>query len=141
MRPGRGSRGGRRERIAEAARFPARAAAARLADPAHGMRGAETWLVALAFGGLGATTAGWNGVPAVAGSLRLAPPGAASGAALSVAFGGAVPGPPAMAVLGRLMGGYAIAFAWLALLPPGGAAVARIAGRGGAVAGRPAPRP
>ncbi|WP_170979197.1 MFS transporter [Roseomonas sp. HF4] len=105
------------------------------------LHGAETWLVALVFAGLGATTAGWNGV-LVAESVRLAPPGAAgaaSGAVLSVTFGGAVLGPPAMAVLGTLMGGYAVAFAWLALLPLGGAAVAWAAGRRGAVSGRRAP--
>jgi len=97
------------------------------------LQGAETWLVALAFAGLGATTAGWNGV-LVAESVRLAPPGAAgaaSGAVLSVTFGGAVLGPPAMAVLGTMMGGYALAFAWLALLPLAGAAVAWAAGRRG----------
>jgi MFS family permease len=92
---------------------------------------AETWLIALIFAGLGATTAGWNGV-LVAESVRLAPPGgagAASGAVLSVTFGGAVVGPPAMAVLGGALGGYAVAFAWLAVLAVAGAAVAALAQR------------
>ena len=95
------------------------------------LTGAETWVIALVFAGLGATTASWNGV-LVAESVRLAPPGAAgaaSGAVLSVTFGGAVLGPPAMAVLGTALGGYAVASAALAVLALAGAAVAAMAPR------------
>jgi MFS family permease len=82
------------------------------------LRGAEIWLVAALFTLIGATTAGWNGV-LMAESVRLAPPGlagAASGAVLSLTFAGAVLGPPGLALLSDLLGGYTLAFALAALL-------------------------
>jgi len=89
-------------------------------------RGAETWMIVLLFGLLGATSTGWNGV-LVAESVRLAPQGAsgaASGAVLSLTFTGAVIGPTALALLSTVMGGYTGAFALAGLLSLVGAGIA-----------------
>jgi MFS family permease len=75
---------------------------------------------------LGLCAAGWNGVM-LAEASRLAPPGGAghaTGAVLSVTFAGVVTGPTLFAVIFGALGSYAAAFAWLAVLPLAGAAVA-----------------
>ncbi len=87
---------------------------------------AETWMIVLLFGLLGATSTGWNGV-LVAESVRLAPEGqsgAAAGAVLSLTFTGAMVGPTALALLSTALGGYTWAFALAGLLSLVGAGVA-----------------
>lgn len=75
---------------------------------------------------LGLCAAGWNGVM-LAEATRLAPAGAAghaTGAVLSVTFGGVVTGPMLFAAIFSATHSYAAAFAWLAVLPLAGAVVA-----------------
>jgi hypothetical protein len=81
---------------------------------------------------LGFCAAGWNGV-LIAEADRLAAPGRAGeavGGVLVLSFGGVVIGPTLLAGLVGLAGGYAPAFALLALLPLAGAVLAwRTAGK------------
>jgi MFS family permease len=86
---------------------------------------------ALAIGVLGAivggTAIGWNGVQ-LAAIARHAPRGKAgvvTGASGVVTFFGVVVGPPAFAAIASGAGGYAAAFAFLAVLALAGAALAR----------------
>jgi MFS family permease len=75
---------------------------------------------------LGFCAAGWNGV-LIAEADRFAAPGRAGeavGGVLILSFGGVVVGPSLQAALVSLVGGYAPAFALLALLPLTGAVVA-----------------
>lgn len=75
---------------------------------------------------LGFCAAGWNGV-LIAEAARLAQPGragAATGGVLACTFAGVVAGPSLFALVIGLAGGYAQAFAALALLPLAGAALA-----------------
>ena len=80
---------------------------------------------------LGSCASGWNGV-ALAEAARLAPPGragAAVGAVLAVTFAGVVAGPSVFTVIVTWAHGYSAAFAYLALAPFLGAAVAWRVGR------------
>lgn len=82
--------------------------------------------VLLLLAAFGACSAGWTGV-AMAEVARLAPPGAAgaaTGAVMSVTFGGIVFGPLLFAGAVTVLGSYTAAFAVVALLPLAGAAVA-----------------
>ncbi len=83
---------------------------------------------------LGFCCAGWNGV-LMAEAARLAAPGRAgeaAGGVLVLSFGGVVVGPSLLAALPALVGGYAQAFALMALLPALGAVVAWRTSRQGA---------
>jgi MFS family permease len=89
---------------------------------------------------LGFCAAGWNGV-LIAEAARMAPPGragAATGGVLACTFAGVVAGPSLFALLVGAVGGYALAFALVAVLPLVGAVVAwhahrREVARGGAI--------
>ncbi|MBX9701682.1 MAG: MFS transporter, partial [Acetobacteraceae bacterium] len=80
---------------------------------------------------LGFCAAGWNGV-LIAEAARLAPAGrtgAATGGVLAFTFGGVVAGPSLFALIIDLAGRYSLAFAWLAVLPLAGGAIAWAAHR------------